>query len=310
MISLRKMFGRLFTNKQAVAITEFALATPLVLTIGLAGLETGNLAVAHMRVNQAADHIADNASRIGDRSTLSNRKIYEDDINDVLLGSNLQAGENIDLYEFGRVIVSSLQVDSSGESEQQYIAWQRCKGRMHWQSSYGDEGDGKADPGFVGMGPAGEEVFAMEGEPVMFIEVAYYYQPIVTDAFISDRIIRATAAFQVRASRDLSEIYQRDPDSPDEVAQCDIYDSYKDIPSPPRLSGGWSWLFGDNPNAGTNDGSSSGGSSGGGSSGGGICSVLPLLCPTADPVDPVDDPPGGLCHTSEKNPVWHCHDPK
>ncbi|GAA4643744.1 hypothetical protein GCM10023115_17040 [Pontixanthobacter gangjinensis] len=264
------MIRRLRANKQAVAITEFALATPLVLTVGLAGLETGNLAITSMRVNQAAMHIADNASRIGDTSTLANRKIYESDLNDLLLGSNLQAGENIDLYEYGRVILSSLQVVPGSDPQQQYIAWQRCKGRKTSPSTYGDEGTGKDDPSFVGMGPKDQEVFAMEGEPVMFVEVAYDYQPIVTDAFLSDTTIRATSAFQVRASRDLTEIYQKDPDSPDDIARCDIYDSYKEIPPPPRKTGSWSWLFSDDPDATGLPGSSgivSSGSSGVGSSG-------------------------------------------
>lgn len=268
MIRPLQLIGDLRKNERAAALTEFALATPLVLTVGLWGLETANLAMTHMRVNQVAMHIADNASRIGDTSSLSNQKIYEDDLNDVLRGSDIQAGEAIDLYQYGRVIISSLQVEPGSANDQQYIAWQRCKGRKETSSSYGDQGTGAGDPSFIGMGPPGEEVQSIRNDAVMFVEIQYDYQPIATDAFIRDRTIRSRAAFQVRANRDLSQIYERNPDSPAEIARCDIYDSYKEELPPPRSGGGWSWVFSDAPNpTGPGGSSTSGGStSGGGSS--------------------------------------------
>ncbi|MGB7374567.1 TadE/TadG family type IV pilus assembly protein [Pontixanthobacter sp.] len=274
MIRPNHLIADLRKDTRAAALTEFALATPLVLTVGLWGLETANLAMTHMRINQVAMHIADNASRIGDTSSLSNQKIYEDDLNDVLRGSDIQAGESIDLYQHGRVFISSLQVEPGSADDQQYIAWQRCKGRKVAASSYGDQGTGVGDPSFIGMGPAGEEVQSVRNDAVMFVEIQYDYQPIATDAFISDRTIRSRAAFQVRANRDLSQIYERNPGSPAEIARCDIYDSYKPKPPPPRKSGGWSWVFSDAPDpvppgggGSTSGGSTSGG--GGASSGGG-----------------------------------------
>ena len=269
--SYRNTLLRIARDRTAVAMTEFALATPLVLTLGLWGLETANLAITHMRVSQAALHLADNASRIGETSSLTRRKIYEDDINDFFLGSNYQAGEAIDMYEFGRVIISSLQVEE-GTDAQQYIAWQRCKGRGQFQSDYGVQDTGKGDPSFQGMGPVGEEVFALKGEAVMFVEISYEYQPIVTDAFLTSREIKASAAFTVRADRDLSQIYQRDADNPDDIARCDVYDAYKSIPAPRKASGGWGWVFSDDPDAPgstpPSSGSSSGGTTGSTSTGG------------------------------------------
>ena len=262
MTERRTSLRRMLRDSSAVAMTEFALATPLVLTLGLWGLETANLAITHMRVSQAAMHLADNASRIGETSSLTRRKIYEDDINDFFLGSNYQAGEAIDLYEFGRVIISSLQVEE-GTDMQQYIAWQRCKGRGQFQSDYGVQDTGKGDPSFEGMGPVGEEVFALKGEAVMFVEISYEYQPIVTDAFLTSREIKASSAYTVRADRDLSQIYQRDADNPDDIARCDVYDAYKSIPAPRKASGGWGWVFSDDPDAtGSTPPSSTGGPSG------------------------------------------------
>lgn len=224
MTALGQVLRRLRASRSGVAVTEFALSLPLLMTAGMWGLETANLAIVNMRVSQAALHIADNASRIGDTSTLQDRKIYESDLNDVLLGANLQAGGAIDLFEHGRVIVSSLEV-VEGTEDQQYIHWQRCKGVKAFESAYGGEGHGLAG-NLTGMGPEGEEVTAEPGEAVIFVEVSYDYQPLIGDVFTNTGEITTTAAFNVRDDRDLSQIYQRDGGSPDPAASCSVNDGF------------------------------------------------------------------------------------
>ena len=221
---LSAAWQRLIGDRSGLALTEFALSLPLLLTAGLGGIETANLAVTTLRVNQVAIQIADNASRIGDTSSLQDRKIYEADINDLLLGSNIQAGQSIDLYDHGRVIVSSLEV-VPGTDDQQYIHWQRCKGTKNYPSSYGAQGDGVSTT-LAGMGPAGEEVMAQRGEAVIFVEVSYDYQPLVAGFFGDNRVISSTSAYTVRDSRDLTQIYQRDAGSPDTVARCGVYSGF------------------------------------------------------------------------------------
>ena len=214
----------LWRDSSGVALTEFALSLPLLMTAGLWGIETANLAVTSLRVNQVSMQIADNASRIGDTSSLEDRRIYESDINDLLLGSNIQAGQSIDLYNHGRVIVSSLEV-VPGTDDQQYIHWQRCKGTKTHPSSYGNQGDGISSS-LTGMGPRGEEVMAQRGEAVIFVEVSYDYQPLVPGFFATDRVISSTSAYTVRDSRDLTQIYQRDAGSPDPVSGCQTYTGF------------------------------------------------------------------------------------
>ena len=220
-MSLTALLRRLRKNVSGVAITEFALSAPFLLGFGLWGIETVNLALTNMKVSQLAMQIADNASRIGDTSTLEDRKIYEADINDLLYGAHLQGGDGLDIYKYGRVIVSSLEVED--ESGNQYIHWQRCKGERRVTSSYGDEGD---NLGTKGMGPVDHEVLAQQGDAVIFVEVNYVYQPLVSDMFVPNSAISATTAFTVRDDRDLSQIYQSDPSAPAPISRCSIYDSY------------------------------------------------------------------------------------
>lgn len=208
---------RLLRSKSGVAMTEFALGAPFLLTAGLWGTEEANYALVNMKVGQLAVHLADNASRIGDTSTLQNRKIYEADINDVIIGAQIQGGPGLGFYDNGRVIISSLEAPANGND--QYIHWQRCRGAKRVVSTFGEEGD--VLPG--GMGPAGQEVSAEPGDAVIFVEVSYTYQPLISQRFLGSLDIHTVASFTVRDDRDLSQIYQRDPTRPDPVQSCAAY---------------------------------------------------------------------------------------
>jgi hypothetical protein len=218
-----KAMRHLAASRSGVAAVEFALVLPFLLGAGLMGLEVANRAVVQMQVSQLAVHIADNASRIGDTSTLQDRKIYENDLNDLFRGAGIQGGGRIDLFEHGRVIVSSLEVVPDTE-DQQYIHWQRCVGLKNHASSYGLEGDG-LNGALPGMGPPGEEVWAFENEAVIFVEISYDYQSLVGETFGYSDEVKATASFTVRDDRDLTQIYQRDPGNPDPVASCGVFSS-------------------------------------------------------------------------------------
>ncbi len=239
-----KTIHRLLKDESGLALTEFAFATPVMLTLGLVGLEMSNLAITHMKISQAAMRIADDASRIGEVSSLKERKIYEYQINDLLLGSDIQAGGSLDIFEHGRVIVSSQEVDPDDpDEEQQYIHWQRCMGKRMFDSDFGPAGTGKGDPGFKGMGPKDLEVMALPDSAVMFVEISYEYQPIITDAFVGDREIKVFSSFTVRNPRDLSQIYQKNPLNPVEAATCDKYGRFRDSAADKAGEGGWDWEF-------------------------------------------------------------------
>jgi hypothetical protein len=212
----KDLLRRLRRSVSGLAATELALSLPFMLTAGLWGVELANYGVTMMRVNQLAVHMADNASRIGDTSMLANRKIYEADIMDLLRGAHIQGGKQIEFFERGRVILSSLQVN---DDEEQYIHWQRCMGLKNWSSSYGRVNDTLPS----GMGPSGREVIAFDDEAVMFVEIAYDYDPLISARFVGTPEIKSVASFTVRSERDLSGIFQRDLTSPDPVADCSTF---------------------------------------------------------------------------------------
>lgn len=215
---------QLVRHTSGVAMAEFAMVFPLILGVGLMGLETANRVLVELKVSQLANLIADNAARIGEQSMLEDRKVYEADINDLFHGAELQGGSAIDLYENGRVILSSLEVLPETESKQ-YIHWQRCVGKKDFVSSYGVEGDGVTANDFPGMGPAGEEVIAFADEAVMFVEISYDYQALIGAPFtFDDGAVHAIASYTVRNDRDLTQVYQRDKSDPDPVADCSAFD--------------------------------------------------------------------------------------
>jgi hypothetical protein len=167
-----------------------------------------------MQISQVAMQVADNASRVGEQDVLTARKVYESDINESLVGAE-KLGETFGLFERGRLIISSLQRNADGG---QWIAWQRCRGAKVFDSSYGVEGDGASGTSFQGMGEAGNLITASNGTAVMFVEIAYDYDSLTPFDIFDGRTIRYTAAFNVRDSRDLTQLYDDGP-----AADCDTY---------------------------------------------------------------------------------------
>ena len=202
------LLRRLRANTRGLAMIEFAMAAPIFLLTGLGALELSHYALVNLRISQAASHIADNAARIGESSELSALRIYEADIQDLFYGVRLHAGESTRLYDHGRVILSSLERNDDGG---QWIHWQRCMGLKTVQGRYGGQGTGAEGTDFEGMGPDGLEIQAGTGESVMFVEITYDYQPLVTVPlvahFTANKTIRSEAAFIVRGNRDLTQVY-------------------------------------------------------------------------------------------------------
>jgi hypothetical protein len=209
---IRRFAARLRRDTSGLALIEFAFAAPIMLTLGLYGLEAANLALVHMRMSQITSNLADTASRIGLDSPLSLKQIRESDINDAFQAVRLQ-GSNYNVAATGRFILSSLEQNSSGG---QWIHWQRCLGKGNFASSYGVQDSGKNGNAFAGMGPAGSEIKAPAKQAVMFVEAYYVYQPLVSSRLFGTPTIHTTASFIVRDIRDLT--VGNDPTNPSPAA--------------------------------------------------------------------------------------------
>jgi hypothetical protein len=204
---MRRTLRTLLTDTHALAAVEFALSLPILLTLGLLGLDTANYVITHMRISQVALHVADNASRVGELNVLVARTVHESDINDVMLGAARYAG-GLDLAANGRIILSSLERNAQGG---QWIHLQRCFGAKNHPSSYGVAGNGATGTALAGMGAPGDRITASSGDAVMFVEVAYDYQSISPFSMLQGNEIVYTGSYVVRDPRDLSGIYQNNP---------------------------------------------------------------------------------------------------
>lgn len=202
-------------DTRGIALTEFAMTFPLLLALGMYAIDMANLALTHLKLNQIALNLADNASRVGSSSTLSTQQMREVDVEDVFQAAKIH-GAAIDLTTNGRVILSSLEKDATGN---QRIHWQRCFGNKTgdlYESHYGKvkNSDGSTsasnDAGVnatSGMGNSDAKVNApTNSSGVMFVEINYRYTPMFS-WLSAPSDLRYIASFIVRDPRDLSQIY-------------------------------------------------------------------------------------------------------
>lgn len=189
----RKLRRRFFRDERGAAFVEFAIGAPVFVLLLTCGMELTNLALTHLRLNRAAETLADNASRIP-------KQVDEFDLGQVFEGVQLQ-GKPIDLQNKGRIIISSLDNNGqTGSKKGQRIRWQRCDGaKVAKAPKYGREGQGNSDDSLKdGIGPPGRKIVAQPDTAVMYAEVIYDYEPVIFSGVIPARELRYEAAFNVR----------------------------------------------------------------------------------------------------------------
>lgn len=188
----RRLFARLRNDERGVQLVEFAISIPVLLTLGLGGIEVANYSIASIRCSQIAMSVADNAGRVRD-------SIDETDVNEIMIGAK-QIGQGIRFGDNARIILSS--VEPNAAKNGMWIRWQRCFGKKAVTSAYGAQDKGKTDASLPAIGPAGNQITSASGTAVMFVEVIYDYQPIVSNRFLGGRTLTYLSAFNVRQRND------------------------------------------------------------------------------------------------------------
>ncbi|MGI9377096.1 MAG: TadE/TadG family type IV pilus assembly protein [Tsuneonella suprasediminis] len=195
---------RFLAETAAVAAVEFAIMFPVFITLGLVGTEIAYMSTVNMRVSQIALSLADNASRIGqtDNSSVS-PNVKESDIDSIMAGA-LKQGESFDLKHNGRLILSSLELDSA--TGKQYIRWQRCSGDLARTSTYGNDTDNNGLTGspIDGVGQSSDKIRASTDSAVMIAEVYYDYKGLFGNLLPTKPTFRQEAIFTVRDDRNLT----------------------------------------------------------------------------------------------------------
>lgn len=219
---MRRVLRRLGASDRGAVLVEMGLALPIILLLGLGGLELSRYALTVLRMNQIAAAVADNAGRV-------RQALDETDVNEIMIGGKLMGGG--DFAANGRIVLSDLEqrTNTSGPNGlgatssanpngyRQWIRWQRCAGALSRSSSYGvpTNGSGVAvtdldntsnvDHGAVqtaanmdGMGPAGQQIASAGGTAVMVVEVFYTYRPMIPFYSFASSSIHVFEAYNIR----------------------------------------------------------------------------------------------------------------
>lgn len=211
---------RLKKNESGLAMVEFAVSLPFFLGLTIGGVEIANYASVVMQLNQITLHTADSSARIGANTPTSNKTISETQIKDIFEGA-LREGDRIAVggsHAFvdpvtgvpsirgnTRIILSSFEeVTPFNASSPRYrIRWQRCTGTANfYESHYGTKATSMR---VTGIGPAGRQVSPPPGGVLMFVELQYYFRPLIVNGFtqLTDHTISQVASMVVREKRDL-----------------------------------------------------------------------------------------------------------
>jgi len=185
---------RLCRDRTGLAMMEFALAAPIMLIVMASGLEAANMALAVLKVHQIAATTADNVARVRD-------SISESDVNEALLGGVI-TGSSLDFANRGRIVVSDVMTNGQASPKTgQTILWQRCTGKLNTTESapaYGTQGKGATDNSLQSMGKAPRSVSPSPDSVLVFAEVTYRYQPLISATIFGTPILRSESAFTVR----------------------------------------------------------------------------------------------------------------
>jgi Flp pilus assembly pilin Flp len=220
----RRTLRELRKNESGVALIEFALGLPIMMTLLVSGTEITNYSIVTTQVSQLALQVADNASRIGEGLPLNKKEITETQINDLLMGAGIHAGR-LDIYgtyqEYsngvpttkprGRIIISSSEMMAKAlpsDPDKYEIKWQRCSGAAITYASHFGIVTKPSGTNMNGIGPVGRQVKAPSGVPILFSEVHYRYNPLFlsANALMGYRDIDVIGAMMVRDDRDVASI--------------------------------------------------------------------------------------------------------
>lgn len=192
--AMKKILRPVWRDNRGVAIIEAAFALPLLLLLGLGGMELAHLVITHSRINQVGFSVADNASRIGG----STGDVREYDLEELATSITLMT-QGMAFEDKGRVVLSSVERKADGTH---WIRWQRCIGGLTDQSSYVREGS-DLEQNSVGTGN-GEISVSDSSQAIMLVEIFYHYEPFLVRDLFGSSTIRNEFAFTVREARNLT----------------------------------------------------------------------------------------------------------
>ncbi|WP_225207712.1 TadE/TadG family type IV pilus assembly protein [Novosphingobium huizhouense] len=191
-------------DRSGAALIEFAIALPVLISFGMFATEVANITMVDMQLSEIALAVADNASRLGqaDNSSVT-PTIAETDVDSVMKGAS-EAGKSITLSTNGRVILSSLEKDTT--TGKQFIRWQRCSGSLVATSAFGNDttANGLNGPAIAGVNMGQATLTADTGSAVMVAEVYYRYTGLFGSFFFAPFTMRQQAAFLIRDQRNLA----------------------------------------------------------------------------------------------------------
>lgn len=187
--------AKLIRSERGVTIVEFALALPLVILIGMGGIEFMTYVLAHQKLERISAVTADAIAR---NTIAPSEKTFVD-----TLSAAGRVGAPFRVNEVGRTIITGVIGIRENGAVRNKIVWQRCGGGLAGvESGIGREWTKTAD---YADGPSvtlPREIELLQNQMAVISEVSYRYEPLISLTAIAgapaDRIIRQHSVFVAR----------------------------------------------------------------------------------------------------------------
>lgn len=154
-------------NQKGVAVTEFAIAAPILAILLMGTIDLAVFLAAHQRISRSA-------YTMSNLMTQMDEGLSESQVSDMMLALD-QVSKPFNISEGGVATVTAIIGEGDdGEAPDSYeVAWKRCYGPHASGSNFGDRGDNVAD------GDIPASTIATTGQILVVTEIEYTFEPIL-----------------------------------------------------------------------------------------------------------------------------------
>jgi len=164
---LKKLTADIKKQEEGIAVLEFAIAVPVIVTLLMGTIDLVTYVIAHQRISRAA-------YTMSNLLTQMDKGLKEAQVSDMMLALN-RVSDPYDIATNGKATMTAIIGKGPDGVEPDYfkVAWQRCYGAGTGSSSYGAENTTVAQSSFP------VNTIVTSSQILIVTEITYNFEPML-----------------------------------------------------------------------------------------------------------------------------------